>query len=122
MDPTTAVDNFNAFTAREGVFAGLFVVMIMFVGYFIWRFGNKLFDMLEKYLVATAASDLKTSVAVSSLAAALPDEKTKLDNIDDRLTTLIKALRQAAYVARDLVPETDNRMRDKLDQVIKDLE
>lgn len=122
MDPTTAVDNFNAFTAREGVFAGLFVVMIMFVGYFIWRFGNKLFDMLEKYLVATAASDLKTSVAVSSLAAALPDEKTKLDHIDDRLTTLIKALRQAAYVARDLVPETDNRMRDKLDQVIKDLE
>ena len=122
MDPATAVDNFNAFTAREGVFAGLFVVMIMFVGYFIWRFGNKLFDMLEKYLVATAASDLKTSVAVSSLAAALPDEKTKLDNIDDRLTTLIKALRQAAYVARDLVPETDNRMRDKLDQVIKDLE
>ena len=122
MDPTTAVDNFNAFTAREGVFAGLFVVMIMFVGYFIWRFGNKLFDMLEKYLVATAASDLKTSAAVAALAAALPDEKTKLDHIDDRLTTLIKALRQAAYVARDLVPETDNRMRDKLDQVIKDLE
>ena len=122
MDPTTAVDNFNAFTAREGVFAGLFVVMIMFVGYFIWRFGNKLFDMLEKYLVATAASDLETSSAVASLAAALPDEKTKLDHIDDRLTTLIKALRQAAYVARDLVPETDNRMRDKLDQVIKDLE
>ena len=122
MDPTTAVDNFNAFTAREGVFAGLFVVMMVFVGYFIWRFGNKLFDMLEKYLVATAASDLKTSAAVASLAAALPGEKTKLDHIDDRLTTLIKALRQAAYVARDLVPETDNRMRDKLDQVIKDLE
>ena len=122
MDPTTAVDSFNSFSAREGVFAGLFVVTMVFVGYFIWRFGNKLFDMLEKYLVATAASDLETSSAVASLAAALPDEKTKLDHIDDRLTTLIKALRQAAYVARDLVPETDNRMRDKLDQVIKDLE
>ena len=122
MDPVTAADSFNSFTAREGLFAGLFVVTMIFAGYFVFKFGNKLFDMLEKYLIATAACDLRTSAAVESLAAAVPTEKAKLNHIDDRLATLIKALRNAAYVARELVPEADRHMREKLDQVIKDLE
>ena len=122
MDTNTAIESFNSFTAREGIFAGMFIVTMIFAGYFIWKFGNKLFDMLEKYLTATAAADLKTSAAVEALAACVPQHQAKMKHIDDRLTVLLKAMRAAAYVAKEMVPESDRHMRDKLDQVIKDLE
>ena len=120
--PDKGFESVDNIVNRFGWEAGALVVIMIFTLFFGRRGFITLYTLLEEHLKNTADSDMRTAEAVEKLAVIMPTQQMRIETIDDRITRVIKSLREAAHVAHALVPEDRKELKTKLFNVIEELD
>lgn len=130
------IDKGQTFAERFGWEALVIVVVLVFVGFLIWRVGGRMASAIASFLEVSIAqlgtqaeTQAKTSEAISLLsnsAATTADCQHRIEQMasltHDKVEKVLKGVLGAARVAYDMIPDTEREAKTKLLRVIQDLE
>lgn len=110
MDPNTTADQLHKSMAEFGIVATLFVILILFLLFAAWKFGNRLAKSAED-------KNIRIAAATERMANAAENQAKSVEGINGSITSVnahLEKQRKAILMALAAIRENDVEIRHKL--------